>query len=91
MPSFYQLLLQANILIFSPKCLVGYDKESDELNADTLRKYLFGGHVRDYMRSLQEENEEKYKTHFSRYIKAGVTPDNVSCRLQQLNHVILCV
>lgn len=61
----------------NPKCLVGYDKESDDLNADILRKYLFGGHVANYMRSLQDENEEKYKTHFARFIKAGVTPDNI--------------
>ena len=66
---------------FSPKCLVGYDQESDELNADVLRKYLFGGHVADYMRLLQDENEEKYKTHFSQFIKAGITPDNVSLSL----------
>ena len=66
------------LFLCSEKCLVGYDKESSELNADTLRKYLFGGHVADYMRTLRDENDEKYKTHFSRYIKAGVTPDNVS-------------
>jgi len=64
--------------LISPKCLVGYDQESEELNADVLRKYLFGGHVADYMRLLQDENEEKYKTHFSQFIKAGITPDNVS-------------
>ena len=29
------------------------------------------------MRLLQDEDEEKYKTHFSRYIKEGVTADNV--------------
>ena len=61
--------------------MVGYDQESDELSADVLRKYLFGGHVADYMRLLQDENEEKYKTHFSRFIKAGITPDNVSLSL----------
>ncbi|XP_065917917.1 large ribosomal subunit protein uL18-like [Dysidea avara] len=61
----------------SPKCLVGYDQESEELNADVLRKYLFGGHVADYMRLLQDENEEKYKTHFSQFIKAGITADNM--------------
>ena len=69
------------VSIFSPKCLVGYDQESEELNADVLRKYLFGGHVADYMRLLQDENEEKYKTHFSQFIKAGITADNVSCDL----------
>lgn len=30
------------------------------------------------MRYLQEEDEEKYKSHFSRFIKEGVTADSVS-------------
>jgi len=40
----------------------------------TLRKYIYGGHVADYMRNLQESNPEKYKKHFSSYIKAGKGP-----------------
>ena len=59
------------------KRLVGYDEESKEHSPETLRHYLYGGHVGDYMRHLMEEDEEKYKTHFSRFIKEGVTADNV--------------
>jgi len=54
---------------------VGYDSEAKSLNAETLRKYLFGGHVADYMRLLADENEEKYKKVFSQYIKKGVSAD----------------
>jgi len=61
----------------SVKRFTGYDPEAGELNADILRNHLFGGHVAGYMRLLQEEDEEKYKAHFSRYIKEGVTADNV--------------
>ena len=32
----------------------------------------------DYMKHLMEEDEEKYKTHFARFIKEGVTADGVS-------------
>ena len=60
------------------KRLVGYDSESQEHNPETLRHYLYGGHVADYMRHLMEEDEEKYKTHFARFIKEGVTADGVS-------------
>jgi len=59
------------------KRFTGYDPEAGELNADILRNHLFGGHVAGYMRLLQEEDEEKYKAHFSRYIKEGVTADNL--------------
>ena len=57
--------------------LVGFDSESKELNADVLRKYIFGGHVADYMRVLEEEDEEKYKSHFAKYIEKGITADKV--------------
>jgi large subunit ribosomal protein L5e len=56
---------------------VGYNKEEKKLNADILKKYIFGGHVSDYMTRLQKEEPEKYATHFSSYIKAGFTPANV--------------
>ena len=63
------------------KRLVGYDAESQEHSSETLRHYLYGGHVADYMRHLMEDDEEKYKAHFSRFIKEGITADNVSIRL----------
>ncbi|KAJ1762845.1 60S ribosomal protein L5 [Coemansia sp. RSA 1591] len=55
----------------------GYDAESKELDADTLRDYIFGGHVAEYMRSLKEEDEERYNSQFSRFIKAGVAADDL--------------
>nr|GEZ28461.1 60S ribosomal protein L5-like [Tanacetum cinerariifolium] len=35
------------------------------------------GHVAAYMKALIEDEPEKYQTHFSEYIKAGVEPDNM--------------
>ena len=66
-----------NLTFPRTKRLIGYDTDADSLDADRLRHYIFGGHVSDYMRHMQEEDEEKYKSHFSRYIKEGITPDNV--------------
>ena len=56
---------------------VGYDVESSTLNAETLRKYIFGGHVADYMRKLSDDNETAFKKQFSRYIAAGVNADKI--------------
>ena len=36
------------------------------------------------MRYLMEEDEEKYKSHFSRFIKEGVNAENVSWAKWQL-------
>ena len=60
------------------KRLIGYDSDSQQHSPETLRHYLYGGHVADYMKHLMEEDEEKYKTHFARFIKEGVTADGVS-------------
>lgn len=43
----------------SDKRFPGYDPESKELDAETLKKYIFGGHVAEYMESLEEEDDER--------------------------------
>merc|ERR1712159_502166 len=43
-----------------------------EGDAETLRSYLFGGHVADYMESMKEEDPEAYAKHFSCFIKEGI-------------------
>jgi large subunit ribosomal protein L5e len=47
----------------------GYDPEGKELDADTLRKYIFAGHVGEYMESLADDDEERYKLLFNGYIE----------------------
>jgi large subunit ribosomal protein L5e len=37
----------------------GYDMESKELDAEVLEKYIHGGHVAEYMESLEEEDDER--------------------------------
>ena len=61
----------------SDRRYVGYDEEGKELDTETLKKYIMGGHVAEYMEQMQEENPEKYKAHFSQYIKAGLNADNL--------------
>jgi large subunit ribosomal protein L5e len=61
----------------SDRRYVGYDEEAKELDTETLKKYIMGGHVAEYMEQMQEENPEKYKAHFSQYLKAGLNADNL--------------
>jgi large subunit ribosomal protein L5e len=46
----------------------GFDIESEELDAETLRKYITAGHVAEYMEGLADDDEERYKSQFSQYI-----------------------
>jgi len=55
----------------------GYDSEAKEFHPDIHRKHIMGTHVSDYMRMLLEEDEDAYKRQFSKYIKLGVTADDI--------------
>ncbi|XP_052180341.1 60S ribosomal protein L5-like [Diospyros lotus] len=61
----------------SEKRFAGFSKDSKQLDAEVHRKYIYGGHVAAYMRTLMEDEPEKYQSHFSEYIKRGLGPDNM--------------
>ncbi|KAG7571084.1 hypothetical protein FFLO_00909 [Filobasidium floriforme] len=55
----------------------GYDIESKELDAETLQKYIVGGHIAEYMESLEEEDDERFKKQFSTYLADGVGSEDI--------------
>ncbi|KAJ9108694.1 hypothetical protein QFC21_000014 [Naganishia friedmannii] len=55
----------------------GYDIEAKELDAEVLEKYIHGGHVAEYMESLEEEDEERFKKQFATYLEDGVGSDDI--------------
>jgi len=59
-----------------PKRFPG-NKTINKFDPKTLRKYIYGNHVADYMKHLQAKNPEKYAKQFSRYIAAKKGPDDV--------------
>jgi large subunit ribosomal protein L5e len=59
-----------------------------ESDPEKHKKYIFGGHVADYMRSLQEEDEERYKKQFSRFIAAGVNADGLEALYKKVHGAI---
>jgi len=61
----------------SEKRFFGFDTQTKKLDVKKLRKALFGGHVSDYMKTLSQSNPDRFKKQFSRYIKAGITPDRL--------------
>ena len=52
----------------SEKRFPGYDPETKELDAEVLKKYIFGGHVAEYMESLEEEDDERYLSTSGHYV-----------------------
>merc|ERR1711981_348761 len=55
----------------------GYDAESKEYDAEEHKERIFGGHVRDYMESMEQDDPDKYAAHFKRFIDAGIGPDDL--------------
>jgi large subunit ribosomal protein L5e len=60
-----------------PKRFPGNKIMKKKFDPKTLRKYIYGGHVSDYMKLLKAKNPEKYEKQFSRYLAAGKTPEEV--------------
>merc|ERR1711968_334801 len=59
------------------KKFYGYDPDEGEYDADANRERILGGHVSQYMESMQEEEPEEYEEKFKKYIEAGIEPDGM--------------
>lgn len=66
----------------------GYDVETKELDAETLRKYIFGGHVAEYMETLADDDEERYKSQFSGYVDDEIDADGLEEMYQEAHKQI---
>ncbi|CAJ2502440.1 Uu.00g098340.m01.CDS01 [Anthostomella pinea] len=55
----------------------GYDMESKELDAETLKKYIYAGHVAEYMETLADDDEERYKSQFQKYLDDDIEADGL--------------
>jgi large subunit ribosomal protein L5e len=66
----------------------GYDIESKELDAETLRKYIYGGHVAEYMETLADDDEERYKSQFQGYIDDEIEADGLEELYQDVHKQI---
>jgi large subunit ribosomal protein L5e len=66
----------------------GFDIESKELDAETLRKYILGGHVAEYMETLADDDEERYKSQFQQYIDDEIEADGLEELYQEAHKAI---
>lgn len=49
----------------------------EEYDAEAHKDRIFGDHVAEYMRQLEEEDKERFERQFSQFIKAGITADDL--------------
>lgn len=72
----------------SPKRFPGFDFESEELDADLLRSYIFGGHVSQYMEELADDDEERYQELFKGYIADDIDAESLEEIYQKAHEAI---
>jgi len=72
----------------SERRFVGYKSEEKKLNAEVLRKHIFGVHVSDFMKELKTDDASTYERQFSTYIKAGVKPEDVEAMWGKVHKAI---
>jgi len=60
------------------KRFFGYNHETNQLDAEALKKVIYGEHVSEYMKTLHDDDPKEYEKRFSGYIKAGVEPEKIS-------------
>jgi len=72
----------------SEKRFPGYDREGKEYDAETHKKYIFGGHVQEYMELLEEEDPERYQSQFSRYIEKEIESDGLEDLYKEVHEKI---
>jgi large subunit ribosomal protein L5e len=61
----------------SNKRFPGYSKDTKAYEAEIHKSRIMGEHIADYMKEMEEDDEDNYKKHFSQYIDADVDADGL--------------
>lgn len=61
----------------NPKRFPADKTTKGKFSSKQLRRYIYGGHIADYMTFLQDKNPDKFKRQFGNYIKAGKGPKDL--------------
>lgn len=61
----------------SEKRFPGYSRDTKQFDAAVHKDRIMGEHVADYMREMEEDDEENYKKHFAKYLEADVEADDL--------------
>lgn len=61
----------------SNKRFPGYSRDTKQFDAAVHKARIMGEHVADYMREMEEDDEENYQKHFSKYLAADLEADDL--------------
>lgn len=69
----------------SNKRFPGYTRDNKSFDAETHKDRIMGIHIGDYMREMEEDDEELYKTYFAKYIENGIDADNIEEKIEAVH------
>jgi large subunit ribosomal protein L5e len=72
----------------SEKRFPGYSRDTKSFDAEVHKSRIMGEHVADYMREMEEDDEDMYKRHFSKYIEEGLEADDIEEKLESVHESI---
>jgi len=61
----------------SNKRFPGYVRDTKSYDAEVHKGHIFGEHVADYMREMEEDDEENYGKHFKAYVDEEIDADDL--------------
>jgi len=67
----------------SEKRFPGYDNDAKEYDAEFHQTMIFGTHVSDYMEHLVEQDEDRYKAQFARYLANEIEADDIKEMIEE--------
>lgn len=61
----------------SEKRFPGYTRDTKQYDAEAHKGHIMGEHVADYMREMEEDDEEMYNKHFKTFIDNDISADDL--------------
>lgn len=55
----------------------GYTRDTKQFDAEVHKGHIMGEHLADYMREMEEDDEENYQKHFAKYLEQEIEADDL--------------
>lgn len=62
----------------SNKRFPGYTRDTKQFDAEAHKGHIMGEHVADYMREMEEDDENNYQKHFAKYLEQDIEADDLA-------------
>lgn len=72
----------------SEKRFPGYTRDTKQFDAEVHKGHIMGEHVADYMREMEEDDEEMYNKHFKNFIDNDISADDLEELYEQVHQSI---